>query len=386
MAVVVGAPDVDGGLEAPLLQLVSVVGDVGGKVGVEPVGPAEHVVLQVQLVHLLPGLALPHVLLLEQFSGVEPQGAVLLIGPALVSEHAHSLGHIAALVEGGLQEPLVVLNLVPAQILLHLGDVALEAKVGHGLLALLLALVHPAVAVLGAEGGGQLADVVALIAVLGEGHVLLPQNELTVPGVDRHGELVDLVAGVVDIELPPYMIAGTLQHAGQAVAQHAAPGVADMHGPCGIGGDKLHHDLLAMALIHGAIGGALPLDVRDDLAVPAAAQAEIQKAGAGDLGALEVGPLQLQVVQDNLGDGSGGHVEGLGPRHGKGGRVVPMGYVLGNLNGGLYLDPGGQEALGGGLFIGRLGQGRHLVLGGLDHVGHLKSPHQSLVKGGLCRP
>ena len=66
MAVVVGAPDVDGLVKAPHLQLVAVVGDVGGKVGVEAVGPAQHVVLQVQLVHLLLGLALPHELLLEQ--------------------------------------------------------------------------------------------------------------------------------------------------------------------------------------------------------------------------------------------------------------------------------------------------------------------------------
>ena len=34
VAVVVSAPDVDGRGEAPLLQLVAVVGDVGGEVGV----------------------------------------------------------------------------------------------------------------------------------------------------------------------------------------------------------------------------------------------------------------------------------------------------------------------------------------------------------------
>ena len=62
MAVVVGAPDVDGLVKAADLQLVAVVGDVGGEVGVEAVGAAEHVVLQVQLVHLLLALALGQVL------------------------------------------------------------------------------------------------------------------------------------------------------------------------------------------------------------------------------------------------------------------------------------------------------------------------------------
>ena len=96
-----------------------------------------------------------------------------------------------------------------------------------------------------------------------------------------------------------------------------------------------------------------------------------EAAGIGPgWGALEVGPLQLQVVQNNLGDGSGGHVEGLGPRHGEGGGVIPVGDVLGNLNGGLDLRAGGQQALRRGLLIGRLGQSGDLLPGRLDHVGH----------------
>ena len=87
-------------LEKPRCQLVAVVGDVGGEVGVEAVGPAEHVVLQVELVHLLLALALGQELLLEQGGGVEPQGPVLLIGPALAGQQLHGLGHIAAVVEG----------------------------------------------------------------------------------------------------------------------------------------------------------------------------------------------------------------------------------------------------------------------------------------------
>ena len=37
---------------------------------------------------------------LEQGGGVEPQGPVLLIGPALAGQQLHGLGHIAAVVEG----------------------------------------------------------------------------------------------------------------------------------------------------------------------------------------------------------------------------------------------------------------------------------------------
>ena len=45
-----------------------------------------------------------------------------------------------------------------------------------------------------------------------------------------------------------------------------------------------------------------------------------------------------------------------------------MGGVLGNFNGGIHLCPGGQQAGGGSLFIGCLGQLGHLLPGGLDHI------------------
>ncbi len=118
----------------------------------------------------------------------------------------------------------------------------------------------------------------------------------------------------------------------------------------------------------GAVLSALRLHGGEDLAVPLGAQGEVQKAGAGDLHLLEVAALQLQVVHDGLGDGPGGLVQGLGPRHGEGGGVVPVGGVLGNLDGGLHLGAGGQQARRGGLLIGRLGQLGHLGPGRLDHV------------------
>ena len=44
--------------------------------------------------------------------------------------------------------------------------------------------------------------------------------------------------------------------------------------------------------------------------------------------------------------------------------------VLGDLDGGLDLRPGGQQAGRRGLLIGRLGQLGDLLPGRLDHIGH----------------
>ena len=218
------------------------------------------------------------------------------------------------------------------------------------------------------HGLGQLTDVVAVVALLGEGEILLAHNQLHVAGVDGHGKLVDLVAGVVDIELFPGVAAVPLQHVGQSVTQHAAPGVSHVHGAGGVGRDELHHHLLAVALGVGAVSGALSLHVGQDLAEPLGTQGEVQEAGAGDLHLLEEAALQLHVVHDGLGNGTGGLVHGLGARHGKGGGVVPVGSVLGDLDGGLDRHVSGQNARLSGPLIGLLGQLSHLAAGGLDHV------------------
>ena len=156
----------------------------------------------------------------------------------------------------------------------------------------------------------------------------------------------------------------------RGVAQHAAPGVAHVHGAGGVGGDELHHDLLPVPLVALAVSRALPLDVGEHLAVPAGAQVEIQKAGAGNLGPLEVGALQVQMVQDDLGDGPGRHVQGLGPGHGKGGCVVAVADLLGDIHIAPHHRPGGESPGRGGLLIGVLRELGHLVPGRLDEVRH----------------
>ncbi len=61
------------------------------------------------------------------------------------------------------------------------------------------------------------------------------------------------MAGIVHIELPGHARTAGGKDTGQRVAQHAAPGVAHVHGTGGIGGNKLHHDLLSLVGVAGAV-------------------------------------------------------------------------------------------------------------------------------------
>ena len=140
-----------------------------------------------------------------------------------------------------------------AKVGLHLRDVAVETEAGHGGVALAYVLIQKAVAVLIVKRPGQLLDILALIAVLGEGDLVLAEDELLIARVDGGGKLFDLVARIVDVELAPDLVARAVQDARQRVAQNAAAGVAHVHGAGGIGGDKLHHQPFAVALVHAAV-------------------------------------------------------------------------------------------------------------------------------------
>ena len=53
MTVVVCAPDIDDLVKAALFKLVTVVGDIGGKVGVKTVCTAQNIVLELELFDIL---------------------------------------------------------------------------------------------------------------------------------------------------------------------------------------------------------------------------------------------------------------------------------------------------------------------------------------------
>ena len=368
MAVVVGTPNIDDLVKAPHGKLIAVIGDVGGKVGVESVGPAQDIVLQPQLFDGLVGLAGGLELPGEDLTGPEPQGAVLLIGAAAAGQLRHGVGHIAALMEAGLEEPLIIRNAVPGQVGFHLGDVVLQTEPGQRIVAGLFVRIQQLVAV----GVGielcQLPDVIAVVAVLRELHGIFPPEDLEIPGLQALGKFLDLVAGVVDIELPPHICARLFKHRGQSIPQHAAPGVAHVHGAGGIGGDELHHVLLALEHIVFAVVHALGLHGTDGFAEPACAQGEVQEARTGHGGGCEIAALQLHIVQQDLGHLPGILPQSLGRRQTEGGGVVAVGGILGDLHRGPHGALRRQQTGVGGLLIGPQCQIQHLILGILYHI------------------
>ena len=163
-------------------------------------------------------------------------------------------------------EPHVVVDAVLAEVTLQGSDV-LGQGVGHqcvlqggkGLALEQSFLVQPLaggnvlVAVQLGKLTGQHLDVAALIALLGQGIGILAAELLQVAHSQTFAELLDLVAGIVDIKLAGHIVAGPVQHSGQTVAQSAAAGIAHVPGAGGVGRNELHVVLCALAVVGAAI-------------------------------------------------------------------------------------------------------------------------------------
>ena len=270
--------------------------------------------------------------------------------------------------QGGFKEPLVVADAVALQIGPHPGDVVLQAELRQGVMAGLLVAIEIFVALLFIEKPGKHADVIAVVAVLGKRHRVLASDDLEVAGLQAPGEFLDLVAGIVDIELTPHLRTGFLQHGGQRIAQHAAAGIAHVHGAGGVGGNKLHHVFLALEHIVAAVVGALVLNAGNGIGKPLVAQTEVQETGACDLHGGEVGAVKHHVLSQDTGDLTGIFAHGLGGCQTVGGGIVPVGGILGDLHRGCYADALGQKPCRRGLFVRGNRQMQDLVFGVLDHI------------------
>ena len=343
MAVVVGAPDVDGLVKAAHGQLVVVVGNVGGKVGRDAVGAHQHLVLGLLLAAVI-GLALVHNAVLGGVLGAAVHdGAVLgLVAGAGLQQLVHHGLDRAGVVQVALMEPDIVLDAVLAEVALQTGDV-LGQGIGHnGFFQLVKVLADVGVAVDGGKLLGAGDDIRTLVALLGQGAGALALVELQIADGKALAEFLNLVARVVDVELAGHVITGPVQAGGQAVAQGTAAGVAHVHGAGGVGRNELDVVALACANVGAAVLG-VGHGGTHNAGEPVLAKEQVDEAGACDLEAVKQAAVQLQFCGDGLGDLARGFVERAGTGHGNIGCDIAVFDVGRDLD-----DEVGQRSLGQG--------------------------------------
>ena len=165
---------------------------------------------------------------------------------------------------------------------------------------------------------GGVDDIFAVVAVFRELHGL-PQK-LQITGFDGGRQVVDLVAGVVDVEFFLDVVAGGTHQVGQSTAEGRAAAVSDVQRAGRVGADEFDLDLLPAAGLRVAVDGAGVENFLQQLMKPVRFQIKIDKARPGNFRAVQ--PGKLDPPHDRLGDLPGIGLEGPGRLHGEIGGVV----------------------------------------------------------------
>ncbi|MCY1203993.1 hypothetical protein D9M72_155080 [compost metagenome] len=220
-------------------------------------------------------------------------------------------------------------------------QVLLAAQVGHGEDADVFQVVDVAGGgdghavgldgLAGLEVARDVDDVVALVAVGRPFGGIGAQAAGA--GLHADGQVIDLVAGVVVVELAGDVPAAGVVQAADGVAQRGLAGVAHVQRAGGVGRHEFDQDLFAAAG-RAAEVGALFGHGGDDGLAGRGGDAQIDEAGAGDFGAFDQGGgagLRHQGVHDGLGQFARVAAGRLGQLHGHVGGDVAVGGDLGAL-------------------------------------------------------
>ena len=118
-------------------------------------------------------------------------------------------------------------------------------------------------------------------------------QQFQIPGVDRTGQVVHLVAGVIDIILLLHVVPCRLQQIGQSTAYRRAPSVSHMQRTGGIGADIFQLYLFVRRF--GQIAIILPSfhDPCQHVVHPVRVQIKIDKTGPGNFRFLHIRAVQV---------------------------------------------------------------------------------------------
>lgn len=128
--------------------------------------------------------------------------------------------------------------------------------------------------VLGEDRLGEVADVLAVIAVFWDG---LSECRC----LDRGTELVHLVATVVDVELSSNRGAGRLQHTRQSITDHCPAGMPQVQGSGRVGRDELHVEAASSHLVTTSVSSPGRNDLARNLTLSAGFHRDVEEPRPG---------------------------------------------------------------------------------------------------------
>ena len=147
--------------------------------------------------------------------------------------------------------------------------------------------------------GREIDEVLARVAVLRQRDRLA--QRLAQARLERARERLELVAGVVDVELRRHRRALRPQEARERIADRRRARVDDHQRAGRVGRDELEADALPRLVLAAPVRGAIREDLAERAGAPRRGEEHVEEAGAGDLEPLHLGPRR-EVLHDGLGD------------------------------------------------------------------------------------
>src|SRR5690606_1680829 len=132
----------------------------------------------------------------------------------------------------------------------------------------------------GDDGGGDIADVAAGVAVLG-------RSPASSGGEKAPGEPVDLSAVVVEVVLPGDVRTGRGEDPGQCITDGSPSRAAQMDRAGRVRRDELEVDPLACQQVRASVCGARLDDGAGQLACTRGVEGDVEESGAGDVDSLD---------------------------------------------------------------------------------------------------
>ena len=250
------------------------IGDICSEIGRNAVVPNHHPVLVV-----------------AEFRRLEPQGSVPLFHVAFFQQILAGLIDFVGLMQCLFAEPYVKTHIETFQVFLQGRKFFL---IGNGLELfqpfILLHFQEP-VAVFIDNSLGCINDIMAVVPVLRELTGL--SKQLQIPGVDGTGQVVHLVAGVIDIIFLFYVIACRFQQVRQGASYRGTPAVAYMQRARRIGAYifNLYFFIRSFRQVTVIFPGLH--NMGQHIVHPVRIQIEIQETGSGDLHPLNISTVQM---------------------------------------------------------------------------------------------
>ena len=298
VTVVIGTPDVDDLVESAI-ELVHVIGDIGCEVGSLTILASHHAILFV-----------------TEIGRTKPQGAALFINIAIVLQARDRGFDQAFVVQRALRKPAVEVDAKGVQVGTYdldqriqgvIEDYAIlvfteqamgivdqvvdvfflvasgriRADVGEGLRR---GPMKP-LTVFAVQIGGNIPDIIALVAVAGKIDFLAAEFEVAQPGGGT--ENMHLPAGIVDVVLSLHVVADEAQQIGQGGAIGGAATMTDVQRPGGIGRNEFDLDVTTLSDMAATEVFALLQNPVDDRLAGIAGEEEIDESRAGYFDAID---------------------------------------------------------------------------------------------------